>query len=502
MAFDTTDIERKLLKLLVTNSTIARMFLPQLHNKLFSKSRLYIINIVKEIHKKTPTIITKELFEAELSKRFPEEKDKKYKERFLTEWNLIEGSIVLESPDALFDKLKEHETLLQISDICSKTLELLQKGDITEATNLIKRESIDLDNNLVTEKTIIELVDYEDLEKQIQDQKNYPEKYGGIRTGFPYFDNITGGLFKSELTLISAITGIGKSTALKQIAYNVIMGNQSNPDPTKRYIGKNVLHVTNEEHRDQVRMKYFSLFTKIDYAKFKRATLSDFETILWQKTMTKLKEPQYGKIFIKEVPQFSNISEIYREYYNLQQQGIKIDVIILDYLDHLGPLQKAWSENDEQAKVAWDCKGLCIDLNIPFITATQAATIVDQKQEKGRRFGRLDVYGSKRRIHASNTFMGIMLAGFDDKQLRSNGGDRDTEAMCDKFWTAEVAKSRDGATFKFELRHKVLTGEVIEENWSRGGRVTASECEKISVFFDEIETGEESSEKTEESKIG
>ena len=928
MAFETTEIERHLLKQVTSNLSHARVYLPVLKKQWFTRNRKKVIGIVKDIFNNTPTVITKELFEAELNKRFPNpEISKKEIDRYMTEWILIEKCVSPEAPDALIEKLKEKERLVEITDICSETLQLLQKGDVKQASANIKSKSINLENDSGINKPIIELVEFSDIKKEIEKQKEHPELYSGIRTGFSTFDKKAGGLFKAEMTLVSAVTGVGKcspdytkcytkkgfitikeifdryidkskcivtdngewyeidkpisvlsvvsgkivyqkvkrlyrekanntafihlrdnskleaglnhgyltnngwkhvkdlipkkdwiavaskininngeklnknlvellawsiaegsetssnricitqddlsvlsklsdnfnkldfecsgikyknsyikkssssnnlnivskdfitylkkefeyeygrksgnkkipvriqnshidcvrtflraysdaegcvnsnnieissksleiiealrymlrrfgilcitsskmietqkgmekywrlnissiyarifrdeigfgykekqekliklcdrkintnvgdsvpckhllkelveisnlhwflkdfglepsyycdknsrnpsknkikelviklndilkngwnnirdskrkqdaiqlvkknkkriieivnelkimssddlnwlevvsikkkkhndwlydlemegkpnyildlaishnSTFLKQLVYNVIIGNPKDPDPLKRYNGKNVLHVTNEEHQDQVRMKYFSLFTKIPYYRFKKALLTDFEMQHWENTMNTLRNDCYGKVFIKEVAQFANVTEIYKEYFELQQQGIDIDIIVLDYLDHLAPVQRAWSENDEQAKKAWDFKAMSIDLNIPVVTATQAATIVDQKQEKGRGFGKLDIYGSKRPIHASNNFMGIMLVGFDDKQLITNGGERNSEDECDKFWDIKVAKSRDGANFKFECRHKVETGEVVQD---------------------------------------
>jgi len=173
-------------------------------------------------------------------------------------------------------------------------------------------------------------------------------------------------------------------------------------------------------------------------------------------------------LFIKDIGQHSTVAEIHRAYAELEQIGFKIHVIILDYMDHMSPMQKAFSENDEQAKVAKDCKGMCVEFNLPLVTATQAATSVAKKEEKGHRFGRQDVYGSKRRVHASNTFIGIMQKRFDDTQIANkdgSGGDREDIDACDRLLLAEVCKNRDNRNFVFKIRHCVKTGRVVQEDW-------------------------------------
>lgn len=468
--FETAEIERHLLKVLTTNKLVARQLMMRIKMVWFTGLRKAIFSMCYDLFKQTPTVISNELFAAELAKNYPDATDSEERDRYLTEWTLIQQSVVSEAPDALIVKLQERQQMDSVTDICTKTLEYLEKGDISGATGVLKSESVRLDSGVGLEKPMVEMTDITVLDGLIQERKAHPELYGGISTGFKRFDRKTGGLFKAEMTLIAAVTGVGKSTFLKQLTKNIVLGDMEETDPTKRIRpGRNVLHVTNEEHRDQVHLKYASLFTGIDYFEFKNATIEEGDLIAWRNEMERLRGDGYGRIFIKEIPQFATVGEIYQQFMEIEQAGFRVDVIVLDYLDHLAPMKKTWSENDEQAKVAWDCKGLCIDLNVPLVTATQAATVVEERQEKGRHFGKLNVYGSKRRVHAANGFIGILHNGNDVAQVES--GERETVEDCDRFWTAEVLKSRDGATFSFELRHRVKTGAVEDEWWSRGANL-------------------------------
>jgi len=382
--FETREIERHLIKLITNNKLLARPYIHKLDPELFSGIRQNIVHIIISLFEVSPTIITETLFDTELHKLFPNNSQASEIQRHITEWNLIQNSNATESIDILFEKLQERKQSEKVAKLCEKTLEFLQLGNINDAVNVLKTESIKLDSNDKNNKPVINLLEYQDVLDRINDQKLNPDKYKGLQTGFPTIDKRLGGLFNSEMILFSAVTGIGKSTILKQIAKGIITNNYC----------KNVLHITNEEHREQVRMKYFSLLSDVDYFKFKQAIIDDAEIEKFKNSIKNISSNQYGRIFIKELPQFSNVTEIYKEIHMLEQQGFPIHAIVLDYLDHLSPVQRAWSENDEQAKSAWDCKGLCVDFNIPLITATQAATEVEAKQEKGRQMGKLDVYGS------------------------------------------------------------------------------------------------------------
>lgn len=486
--FETREIERHLLKIITTNKILAKPYLHNLNEELFSGIRQNIVRILLSIFDISSTVITDALFEAELHKLFPDKSQESQINRHLTEWKLIQKSIAEEDIEVLFEKLNEKQQSENVAKICEKTLANLQKGDIQSAVEILCSESITLARSGTLEKPTIDLLDYHDILERIEDQKIHPDKYRGLRTGLPTYDKRLGGLFPAEMTLFSAITGVGKSTMLKQIAKGIILNN----------FKKNVLHVTNEEHREQVRMKYFSLFSEIDYFHFKQATIDSNEITKFTNSMDSINNDRFGRIIIKEIAQFSNVTEIYHEIYKLEQKGFPIHAVIIDYLDHLSPIQKAWSENDEQAKIAWDCKGLCIELNIPVITATQAATIVEAKQEKGRHMGKLDVYGSKRRVHAANVFMGITCGdNFDETQLVANGGDRETYKECDKFWTVDCLKARDGSAFTFRCRHKVISGQVIEEDWENSFENTLIK----SVIEEESKKGNQEVEPIVENKI-
>lgn len=469
--FETREIERHLIKLLVTNKVISRQYIHNLEPELFTGIRKSIVGIVQEIFDISPTVVSDELFIAELDKRYSD--DDSSKTRNLTEWKLIKNATVEEDIEVLHSKLVERSKSENVALICERTLEFLKTGNVNDAIAVLQGESAKISTQVGEEKPVVDLFEYEDVLQDIKDRRDNPEKYKGLKTGFKAIDFKLGGLFNAELFLIAAVTGVGKSTLLKQLAKGVMLNNHN----------VNILHVTNEEHREQVRMKYFALFSDTDYFKFKMANMSDEELGSFEGAMKRVKIGDRGRIFIKEIPQFASVAEIYREVYNLEKRGHKIDFIVIDYMDHLGPVQKSWSENDEQAKVGFDCKGLAVDLNVAVATATQAATVVATKQEKGKHFGQLDVYGSKRRIHASNVFFGIMHCGEDDSQLVENGGDRETLEECDNYWKIECLKSRDGAKFIFECRHKVHSGEVLEEYWSGG-------VSKLSKELEELETVE------------
>ena len=438
---DTVELERVFLKHLTSNSMMARLYMHRITEDMFtSEERQFIYVIAAETLKNSKAILTRTIFEYEVGTKISD-KEATY---FISEWNLVEGLTATEHPDALLVKLGQARVGRKALTITEDVVGLLQAGDIEKAVSHLKREAMGISSTKEIRSTV-ELTDYDRRLKTIYDKKLHPEKYMGIKIGFPTFDQRTGGLFPGELTLLAGVTGVGKSTICRQICKNIAILN-----------GKNVLHIANEEYLEQVEHKYDAIYVNIPYSDFKLATISDEEIERWKSAMIHLKNTNAGRVFIKEVPAFTDVSLVEQAYRELENKGIPIHAIVIDHLPHIVPIEKAWGENDERGKAASDCKELARWLRLPVIIPTQAATEVEDKQTKGHRAGKLDVYGSKAQIHVANTFFIITDKGKDPNQQQLDEWKRDV------YWLVDVKKNRDGPTFHFVAKHFVNYGEVKE----------------------------------------
>jgi replicative DNA helicase len=321
------------------------------------------------------------------------------------------------------------------------------------------------------------LTDYEHRLERIRDKQKHPEKYTGIKTGiFPTFDKKTGGFFNGEMTLLAGVTGLGKSTLMKALQWGIIM---TNP-------GKNVLHIANEEYSEQVENKFDSLITEIPYMDFKLGKISEDDIDTWTTKMKEMKAKagiEYGQIFSKEVPAFTDVTLVEAAYRELESQGIKIDIILIDHLPHIVPILKSYGENDERWKAAGDCKELARSLSVPVVVPTQAATEVENKQMRGRRAGKLDVYGSKGQIHVANNFLIITYKGKDQTQTDRPEYERDV------YWLVDCKKNRDGSAFSFVAKHHVYYGKV--EEVARDGEGNVADADNTASSDDQKATADD-----------
>lgn len=440
-SFDyTIDLERALLNELL-KPMLAKLYMHRVRDCFFtSPERRFIFDLMTETFNTSRAVVTRTLVEYGISSKI-DDKERTY---FIGEWNIIEAANAHEDAEVLIQRLETAHIGRELSRLGDEVDTLLERGDIEEALSVMKHKAVVIGGGMGREnRPISELSDITRRKQTLIDKKKNPEKYRGLKTGFEMFDNTTGGLFPGELTLVAGITGTGKSTIVRQIQRSVVMLNP----------GKNVLHIANEEYLEQVEHKFDANFTDIPYLDFKRGEISDKDLEAWEKYM---KDWKHGRVFIKEVPAFTDVTLIEQPFRELEARGIKIDLITIDHLPNVKPIQKYFDTNDERAKAAADCKEIARWLRVPVLVPTQAATEVEKKQKRGQRGDKMDVYGSKAQVHVANTFILITVRGVDDNQTERAEWERDV------FWLCDVKKNRDGPPFWFEAKHLVRTGRVEE----------------------------------------
>jgi len=438
------EIQRSYLNLLLTQPYVARSHYGTSNPEWMTcDERKFLFDLGFNTFKNSKSILDDNLVKDAIINKV-DKGDQKY---YIAEWSAVKSIVSSANADALKVLLKRDHLKEQGVEIINEVYDLIDNDNVEDAIALLKKKAMNV-GSIIEQKETTDFEEYVPRDDIITDKQENPKKYLGLRTGFAKFDKLVGGFFPNEKSLFAACTGVGKSTMLKAMGHGVIMNNYQ----------KNVLHVTNEESKEQVEMKYDALFTGIPYDDFKRATISDDDRKVWIKYLKELKaDSNRGKLYIKEVPAYCNALELENAYRELEQKGVKIHMIVLDYLDRMKPIEQAWSEFDEQAKAAADIKELTRVLDIPIITATQAATALKEKQDKGKQASNMDVYGSKGKVHHTNTLTVITQDGQDHSQTSREEWQRDW------FWNVNICKNRDGPNFVFRCRQIVRTGQVIEE---------------------------------------
>jgi replicative DNA helicase len=183
-------------------------------------------------------------------------------------------------------------------------------------------------------------------------EERYKPKFRSpITTGWKDIDDISkGGLGKSELGVVIAPTGAGKSMAL------VHLGSQAVKE------GKTVVHYTLELQDTVVACRYDSCITQ-----YPLSDLSNFKDEIFDQ----IKDLK-GSLIVKEYPTKSASTNALRAHLSkLVKRGIEPGMIIVDYADLLRPVQVRKEKRTELESIYEELRALSTEFQAPVWTASQ-----------------------------------------------------------------------------------------------------------------------------------
>lgn len=445
----TVSLERHILYYLVKNKVILQGTFSSCRDEWFtSEPRYAIFLMIGSNYEKNRNVLSDTQFEFELNGLYSDENDSKRKD-IEAEFQVIKNTKPDDEAATIVSRLNEALLVADTEDLIISAYEDIEKGDVEEAISKLKQGSLRLHKTEEKNRVVSLWEETDDWVAEVINRRDFPEKYAGIPIGFKKFDECTGGLFPAELTLIFGLSGKGKSTLMKQIGVNV------------RKKGYNVLHCGNEEDEFQMRTKYTAVETGIKYSHWKRGKFTEVEMRQFEEYVKAQKDNKTGKLFVYNFPQQTDATMIARQLTELKADNIKIDLVIVDYLDLMSSIKKAYNENDEGGRVTGDLKQLAIDFNVPVLVCTQAGSQAEKQELREDPFLQAsDVFGTKRKVHSANTLMGIV------NQTATVGvNNKDEYELKHHRLTICIPKNRDGPIFTFRACIEVETGRVsIDED--------------------------------------
>lgn len=192
-------------------------------------------------------------------------------------------------------------------------------------------------------------------------QERGPEM-AGLPTHFIDFDRLTGGLHKSDLLILAARPGVGKSSLAMSIAYNMAMLNRSS-------IGIFSL----EMGRDQLLQRLLATFTGIDSQRLRVGRVSTEEL---QTVMDAMGQLAAAPIFIDDTPGIT-VNEVRSKSRRLQAEH-GLDLLIVDYLQLMsGSAKRNDNRVQEVSEISRSLKGLARELDVPLIALSQLSRAVE-----------------------------------------------------------------------------------------------------------------------------
>ena len=189
------------------------------------------------------------------------------------------------------------------------------------------------------------------------------ESYIGARTGFTLLDTITTGLNKSDLIIIAARPGMGKTSFALNIASNVA-----------RHSGKNVAVFSLEMSKEQLTTRMLSTEALVDSNKLRSGLLSDND---WVRLAS-------GADILCNLPILlddtagTNVPQIKAKLRRVKNLGL----VVIDYLQLLGSTMKTENMVLRVQEITRNLKILAKELDVPVILLSQLSRGVESRPDK------------------------------------------------------------------------------------------------------------------------
>jgi len=201
---------------------------------------------------------------------------------------------------------------------------------------------------------------------ELEQKKNMKDGLTGVPSGFSALDRLTSGWQRSELIILAARPGMGKTAFVVSSLRNAAVD-----------FGQAVAIFSLEMSSVQLVNRLISAEAEIDSEKIKKGNLAPHE---WAQLHHKIQRLTEAPIFIDDTPALS-ILELRAKCRRLKAQH-DIQMIVIDYLQLMsGDSSGKGGGNREQeiASISRALKNLAKELNVPVIALSQLSRAVETR---------------------------------------------------------------------------------------------------------------------------
>jgi KaiC/GvpD/RAD55 family RecA-like ATPase len=305
-----------------------------------------------------------------------------------------------------------------------KSADLLEKGDFGPVEKLIKDAvQISLQRDMGT--------DY------FADPKARINKYfnagGQQSTGWPQLDKLLyGGFSRGELNIFAGGSGSGKSLVMMNIALNWLQ------------MGLSGVYVSLELSEELTSLRTDAMLTSMSTRDIRK----DIDSTELRVKMAGKKAGQYR---VKGLPAQSNVNDIRSYLKEVQiQTGMRVDFVMIDYLDLVMPVSVKVNPNDQFIKdkyVSEELRNLAKELGILMVTASQLNRSAVEEIE----FDHSHIAGGISKINTADNVFGI----FTSRSMRERG---QYQIQCMK------SRSSTGVGQKIDLDYNIETMRITDSD--------------------------------------
>ncbi|MDR2295680.1 MAG: replicative DNA helicase [Clostridiales Family XIII bacterium] len=188
----------------------------------------------------------------------------------------------------------------------------------------------------------------------------------GLTTGFTDLDKRTSGLQKSDMIVIAARPGMGKTAFALNIAHKAALRADAK-----------VLIFSLEMSKEQLVYRFFSLEAHVEITRLRDGKLNDDE---WKRINEAIDVLQNTAIFIDDTPGVP-VMEIRNKARRMKSEH-GLDLIIVDYLQLMSEAGRMENRNQEISVISRMLKQLAREMDCPVIVLSQLSREVEKRRDK------------------------------------------------------------------------------------------------------------------------
>jgi replicative DNA helicase len=189
----------------------------------------------------------------------------------------------------------------------------------------------------------------------------------GVPSGFSKLDRVTSGWQKSDLIIVAARPGMGKTAFALTMARNIAITHET-------AIGFFSLEMSSE----QLVSRLIASEAELSASKLRKGDLQDFEMVQLHEKIKQLSEAQ---IYIDDTPALT-IFELRAKARRLVKNH-NVGIIVIDYLQLMSAGGKAGNREQEISTISRSLKGIAKELKIPVIALSQVNRGVESRTGVG-----------------------------------------------------------------------------------------------------------------------
>ena len=189
----------------------------------------------------------------------------------------------------------------------------------------------------------------------------------GVPSGFTKLDRVTSGWQKSDLVIIAARPGMGKTAFALSMARNIAINHE-------KAIGFFSLEMSSE----QLVSRLIASEAELSASKLRRGDLKDYEMVQLHEKIKQLSDAQ---IYIDDTPALT-VFELRAKARRLVKNH-NVEIIIIDYLQLMSAGGNAGNREQEISTISRSLKGIAKELKIPVIALSQVNRGVESRTGTG-----------------------------------------------------------------------------------------------------------------------